>query len=549
MRQLGFLSPTNQPKKEKVAETLIVPTKFTHSICLGETGSGKTTGFIYPNLNERIKWNHGILFFDYKGKEHAAVKAIASDNKRLKDIVEVGVPWGAKINLIKYMNEAEIRNMTISLLGLDDKDPYWSTTGANIVVSLWRVIKSFINILDESKLLDCSSRFKEELKSNKLPDVLTFNSIAEITKTQKNIIHFVKAVHKISYSFQVLSKNIMKDALADNSEDEVIIKYESLVMKVLELSQNAKKDMQPLSVFVEADKEGSKSTTFQTIILSLSTTLATISTLEEFNSDEVDLYEQLNKGKIVVVNTSSISSEALGYFTGSLLHELSKRVTQKKIKAVSVFIDEAQRVLNPEVDLHIDTLREAKVEIFLSAQNINLLIEAIGENKFSALYQNLTQRYHFKNATTYDGLKLSKLNQYEYYTNNNRKVLKAEPLYLKNKKLFKAQLKYLRKNGIYEKFNLQEHENENILVFNSSLYKENKILLEAKDGSTRIVELKDKVLADEAFDFISDTLMDYTDSNYESKIKQSEQDKILKLFQKKMDKIQEQEPETEDIWE
>jgi len=110
-------------------------------------------------------------------------------------------------------------------------------------------------------------------------------------------------------------------------------------------------------------------------------------------------------------------------------------------------------------------------------------------------------------------------------------------------------LKYLRKNNVYDKFNLQEHENGNILVFNSNLYKENKIFVEAKDGSTRVVELKDKVLADKAFDFISDTLMDYSDSDYESSIKQSEQDKILKLFQKKMDKTQEQEPETEDIWE
>ena len=62
-------------KKEK---ELIVPKLYTHSCAVGQTGCGKTTSYIYPNLNERISLNDGILVMDYKGKEHNAVKVFAN---------------------------------------------------------------------------------------------------------------------------------------------------------------------------------------------------------------------------------------------------------------------------------------------------------------------------------------------------------------------------------------------------------------------------------------------------------------------------------------
>ena len=71
-------------KDDKLLEKIpLVDVKFTHSLCVGQTGSGKTTSFVYPNILERMKLNHGILFFDIKGSEHIAIKSLANESKRL----------------------------------------------------------------------------------------------------------------------------------------------------------------------------------------------------------------------------------------------------------------------------------------------------------------------------------------------------------------------------------------------------------------------------------------------------------------------------------
>ena len=99
---IGFI-PTkvkNSSNKAKKGKELIVPKLYTHSCAVGQTGCGKTTSYIYPNLNERISLNDGILVMDYKGKEHNAVKLFAKRHNRLNDVLEIGKPWGESINII-----------------------------------------------------------------------------------------------------------------------------------------------------------------------------------------------------------------------------------------------------------------------------------------------------------------------------------------------------------------------------------------------------------------------------------------------------------------
>ena len=55
-------------------------------------------------LEQRIKDKDAILFFDYKGKEHQAVKFFAKENGRFNDVIEIGKDWGKSINLLKYIN-------------------------------------------------------------------------------------------------------------------------------------------------------------------------------------------------------------------------------------------------------------------------------------------------------------------------------------------------------------------------------------------------------------------------------------------------------------
>ena len=111
MATMGFLQ-TSDITSPSTSE-ILTPVTFTHSIAFGQTGCGKTTGFIYPNLKHRISLGHGILLFDYKGKEHLSTKFLADRAKRLGDVVEIGKPWGESINLVQNMDEEELTTLLI----------------------------------------------------------------------------------------------------------------------------------------------------------------------------------------------------------------------------------------------------------------------------------------------------------------------------------------------------------------------------------------------------------------------------------------------------
>ena len=58
------------------------------------------------------------------------------------------------------------------------------------------------------------------------------------------------------------------------------------------------------------------------------------------------------------------------------------------------------------------------------------MIEAIGENNFYALYQNLSKSYHFKNSFDTKEHKLKKLKKFEYYKENDTGLAHLEGRYL-----------------------------------------------------------------------------------------------------------------------
>ncbi|OCL90818.1 hypothetical protein [Arcobacter porcinus] len=49
---IGFIPTTVKNSTQKVKDKeLIVPMTYTHSCAIGQTGCGKTTSYIYPNMN------------------------------------------------------------------------------------------------------------------------------------------------------------------------------------------------------------------------------------------------------------------------------------------------------------------------------------------------------------------------------------------------------------------------------------------------------------------------------------------------------------------
>lgn len=509
MGVMGFIKPENTSKSVETS-SLIVPKLFTHSFAVGQTGCGKTSSFIYPNLDDRIKNGHGILLFDHKGKEHRSVKYFAQKHARLHDVVEIGTPWSVSCNLIKYFNDKELKSFVVSLMSMNDANDYWSVSGSNLISAINKAIKAYQNIIEEAEHLNIKKSFLNVVVTFKLPTGLTFSVMADICKSTASIASFLNKVQKLSKRYEIYVNNKVTDWSERNDQTVVKSKYLDLMTAVLFFKNIVENELKSLEIFKDALGENNRSTSLQTLILSMSTTFASIAGNKAFNSaDGTDLADALNNGKIIVVNSQEISNVVLSTLTGSILGELSKRVRQTNIKPISIFIDEAQRILTPDTDLYTDVLREAKVELFLAWQNHSLMVNAIGKTKFAALIQNLTHSFHFKNGSDYDDLETSKLDVFEYYKNSVDKVHKADPIFLNADKIFDIELEYFKINDVYEQLNIDEQDRNKVIEFHHYLFQQGKINLKSKNDDIKTIKLRDKKRELESLKVIDELIINH----------------------------------------
>lgn len=75
----------------------------------------------------------------------------------------------------------------------------------------------------------------------------------------------------------------------------------------------------------------------------------------------------------MIINAQGLKDNVIELMLNSTLSSMTRRISDEYKVPVSIFIDEAQRVLNSQTDLHADVLREAKVELILAFQNEDVL--------------------------------------------------------------------------------------------------------------------------------------------------------------------------------
>ena len=223
------------------------------------------------------------------------------------------------------------------------------------------------------------------------------------------------------------------------------------------------------------------------MINSINKPIATLSLKKSLNDDSFDVIEALNQNKIVIINTQEFSDAALSYFSNSLFKEFEKRTNQMANNSISVFIDEAQRVISSEYELPIDILREAKVELFLAFQNEELMVEKLGLNKYKSLSKNITRKFQFKN----DDEDTESLEKFEYIASDG--VKKAVPIFLNKNDLFNIELEYQKKLNIFKKYDINKSIKNMIFIHDSKLFENNQMLLVDINNKTKIVEIKEKI--------------------------------------------------------
>ena len=202
------------------------------------------------------------------------------------------------------------------------------------------------------------------------------------------------------------------------------------------------------------------------------------------NHDGTSISSLLNDGKIVIINCAGLNDNATELMINSTLSNLVKRIAKSDKNPVSVFIDEAQRVLNGSTDLCADVLREAKVELILAFQNEDILKQSIGgEARYKELVGNLSHQYFFKNSQKQyvDGTNrdFSKLSSFEYY--HEGQIYKAKPMFIKENDLLKAELAFQKLHNIASAYTTENIAEDEVLIYNEELYRANNSFICKKD--------------------------------------------------------------------
>lgn len=541
---IGFIPSKikNSTKTTNKNKELIIPKEYTHSCAIGQTGCGKTTSYIYPNMENRIKENHGLIVFDYKAKEHLAVKSFANKYDRFDDIIEIGKQWGESINIIKYMSKADLESYLGELFSLEGENRYWGTSAVNISVTILELIEVAAKFLKTSKDIDTHTDFEKVYKDFRLkgfPYKKNLSSLFSIVSSMETLRDFIKNLPSFMNFINVTVDNEINKIHNISSKKDIHKKYDLLYYQLEILNETILKTQEKLDVFAKTDKNSSR--TYESIILSMNTPLLSIADMQWLNEDKFDIIKEINNGKIIIINSKTFSDTMLASFSNSLFNELSKRTNFPNIKPVSIFVDEAQRVFSKYTDLPIDIFREAKVDLFLAFQNSELMIEKLGENKYLALLQNLSEKYIFKNMGFFNDIDTSKFDTFEYTQDENDlkdKLFKSEHIFFDKNELFDIELKYQIKIKLHEQFALSKKDKNKIIIHDEHLLKNMQVLLMDKNEKVEIKEYLNIELLSKAKSSLDRVIhrcknpIDINDIFTEDSIKQMFQEKLEGLTQK-----------------
>ena len=449
--------------------SVIVKENFQHAVCIGETGSGKTSGFIMPNLYERMKNNHGILFYDYKGIEHLKVKSIAKELGKLSDVIEIGKPWGKKINIIQNLTTNEINILFKSI----HKNKVDFNTNASINLCI-----NVINLLRRFKQMD--NFFRNKYKKNYDSKVFSFSYMNEntlnITKKSEERVYYFPIEKDISLNslYNIINSTFNFKIFARASEN-MYIKLLNLAIKNNINEESFDFLMKKIKIFASTLKEyqsNDRTELIKNVILTSENVLSRIATNEMFNENQFNVFENLNNNKIIIINSESIDDEVLSIINNSIFNELTNRVRMKNINNISIFIDEVQRVLNVYTkEIPIDVFRESKVELIMSFQNQNQIIEKISRNAWESILSNIitVMSFHTKNKLDSDffNYNLSSLKTFEVFY--NEKKFLVEPKFFVQKEMENIELEYQQLNNFNDKYYIEINNNE-ILIHDQKLY-------------------------------------------------------------------------------
>jgi len=491
MRPIGFLryeegeqssGEIGFAKQEEDAQickegNLIIPCNFTHAAIIGETGCGKTTSMIYPNLLDRMQRGHGIFVFDYKGCEESAVKALAKRAGRLKDVVVVGTFLGEKINLIKDISGRDFKNTTSSLMKTIDS--FWQEYGANLTLSIFNFLKTL------SEFADVARKY----------NVRGFDTAIKLSGTYPFNIHTIRNLTQELLKFNEFLASIKSDLRPNpywinGEKKEVRLRFKDL----LTARQNLIDIMDRFDVTKVKDNE-KIANDFRNLSI-MATVINELADDETVNADKSSISQYLNEGKIVVFNAINSSSQTLTMLLDSFIPSFIKRSGGENLIPISLFLDETAKIAGKNSNFHEEILRQSKVELILAFQNESTLKKELGYDKYEALIGNMVDIYLMKNKSLFTigsgAVNCSRLKPFECLYNGEKNLLK--PMFIDEVEKREVAYEFELINKLQEKM-LEKKAKGCMMKFSEWHFRNGQItLVDVKSGKEKIGELKDSVL-------------------------------------------------------
>jgi hypothetical protein len=365
MTTIGFKRPEHDNDNTLVELQLPVQ-DFRHTLITGATGSGKTASFILPILQNRIDTNNSIIFLEYKGHEHRKIKYMAEQAHRLDDIVELGKPSGSFINIMSLFDYNMIKDTIFNLCGGEGKDPYWGTSASQLGVRIIEIQRKFQKI---SQLLITDFGMAEDfftlslndslLQKNdyqllKISEEVSFATLAKIIHTPASIIRYFSSIKEMSVKLEIVINDLYKKLYTNTINED---KLENVLLEHILFSELVNK-YSGFSLQETDEASGNNG-----VLQILQNAISTLATQDFINKTEVDILKLIDDNAIIIIDVQSLSSHVYSIFIESLLKRLGGRIKYQVPKKVSIFLDEANRVLTPQIDLQNDILRESNVEL------------------------------------------------------------------------------------------------------------------------------------------------------------------------------------------
>lgn len=469
-------------KKEKFEKSPIVECNFTNAIFFGQTGSGKTTSAILPNIKNRMAQNHGVLIYDFKGNLHLQVKHLAHELNKLDEVYEIGVPWGSSTNLMKYLNSTNVATI-LDNLGNKHQEDYWNNAAKNLLSNIYGCHKYIVlfaqrlldnpNLIIQSGLVD----FKERLEFNIDHYEPSYKNIYNCISIPKNLETFYEKVENLI--------NEYSKYLKEKSFQNISKRKQNMFIQILNSLQT---HHQALGEYKTMNEEGSVGGKYGVLGV-LNSILSEVATKDYLNTDEVDVTQLLRSGKTVIINVNNLSENIVNVINTMVYNDL-QFMTYDENKPVTIFMDEAHKILHSNYLPQVDVCRESKFEYIFSTQDEVLVSNKVGEQKKEEMLSNIVEQYSYR--TNYNS-QSSNLEPFEYINlRNNRKAF-AIPIFIDHEQLLSVEHTYQKNNKILKMADVRTNKVCRLVYIPKHL--ENmKVQLEFLDGEKILIDYYGKTI-------------------------------------------------------